>query len=170
MMPRVRNQSLGGRADQAGLLFAAGNTPLTFQRTLMPRAHAGPGARHRALGVGEPRARHAGAGDDPVRRRWYSSGQAGRRSVDEKRWGRATVAADVAAIGAGLASQRVARQRNREPLARAGARTGGFRLAMTGTAGAVVGRLAGSACPATARAGAQTLAVVGPAGAARWRR
>ncbi len=37
-MPRARNQSLGGRADQAGVLFAATNAPLTFQRTLMPRA------------------------------------------------------------------------------------------------------------------------------------
>jgi hypothetical protein len=29
-MPRVRGQSLGGRAEQAALLYAAGNTPATF--------------------------------------------------------------------------------------------------------------------------------------------
>ena len=45
-MPNVRNQSLGGRADQAGLLYAAGNTPATFQRTLMPRATMGPEQLH----------------------------------------------------------------------------------------------------------------------------
>ena len=34
------------------------------------------------------------------------AGEAGRRRVDEKRWSRATIAADVAAIGAGIAIQR----------------------------------------------------------------
>ena len=36
-MPRRRSRSLDGHADQAGILFAAANAPLTFQRTLMPR-------------------------------------------------------------------------------------------------------------------------------------
>ena len=36
-MPRPRNRSLHGRANQAGILFAAANAPLTFERTLMPR-------------------------------------------------------------------------------------------------------------------------------------
>ena len=36
-MPRPRNRSLHGRANQAGILFAAANAPVTFERTLMPR-------------------------------------------------------------------------------------------------------------------------------------
>jgi len=31
------HRSLGYRAEQTGLLVAAGNAPVTFQRTLMPR-------------------------------------------------------------------------------------------------------------------------------------
>ena len=91
-------------------------------------------------------------------------GEARRRSVDEKRWSRATIAADVAAIGAGIAIQRALRARNREPLARAGARTGGYMLAVTGTAGAFVGALQ-EAFPGNGSRMRQTLAVVGPAGA-----
>ena len=37
MPRRERVQSLRHRADQAGMLVAAANVPLTFQRTLMPR-------------------------------------------------------------------------------------------------------------------------------------
>ena len=38
-MARSRfNRSLGYRAEQTGLVLAAGNIPLTFQQTLMPRA------------------------------------------------------------------------------------------------------------------------------------
>ena len=36
-MPRPRNRSLHGRANEAGILFAAANAPVTFERTLMPR-------------------------------------------------------------------------------------------------------------------------------------
>ena len=37
MSRRERVQSLRHRADQSGMLLAAANVPLTFQRTLMPR-------------------------------------------------------------------------------------------------------------------------------------
>ena len=37
MSRRQRVQSLRHRADQSGMLLAAANVPLTFQRTLMPR-------------------------------------------------------------------------------------------------------------------------------------
>ena len=118
-MPRVRNQSLGGRADQAGLLYAAGNTPATFQRTLMPRA-----TMDQALVTGlSASANHALVTlvQDAIQSTaLVLVGEAGRRSVDEKRWSRATIAADVVAIGAGIAIQRALRARNREPLARAG--------------------------------------------------
>ena len=114
-MPRVRNQSLGGRADQAGLLYAAGNTPATFQRTLMPRA-----TMDQALVTGlSASANHALVTlvQDAIQSTaLVLVGEARRRSVDEKRWSRATIAADVAAIGAGIAIQRALRARNREPL------------------------------------------------------
>ena len=118
-MPRVRNQSLGGRADQAGLLYAAGNTPATFQRTLMPRA-----TMDQALVTGlSASANHTLVTlvQDAIQSTaLVLVGEARRRSVDEKRWSRATIAADVAAIGAGIAIQRALRARNREPLAHAG--------------------------------------------------
>ena len=91
-------------------------------------------------------------------------GEAGRRTVDEKRWSRATIAADVVAIGAGIAIQRALRARNREPLRARRARTGGYMLAVTGTAGACVGALQ-EAFPGNGSRWRQTLAVVGPAGA-----
>src|SRR4051794_15029191 len=38
LMARSRmRRSLGGRAEQTGLLLATANGPMTFQRTLMPR-------------------------------------------------------------------------------------------------------------------------------------
>lgn len=37
MARRRFSRSLGHRADQAGILLAGANVPLTFQRTLMPR-------------------------------------------------------------------------------------------------------------------------------------
>jgi uncharacterized membrane protein len=64
-----------------------------------------------------------------------------RRAVDDARWGRITLALDVAAFGAGIAVQRGFAQHEREPLRRAAIRTGGFWLSATGLAGAVVGGL-----------------------------
>ena len=110
---------MGGRADQAGLLYAAANTPVTFQRTLMPRA-----TMDQALVTGlSASANHALVTlvQDAIQSTaLVLVGEAGRRTVDEKRWSRATIAADVVAIGAGIAIQRALRARNREPLARAG--------------------------------------------------
>ena len=51
-MPRSRSRSLDGRANQAGILFAAANAPVTFERTLMPR-----GTMDQALVTGFPRPR-----------------------------------------------------------------------------------------------------------------
>ena len=121
-MPRVRNQSLGGRADQAGLLYAAVNAPATFQRTLMPRS-----TMDQALVTGlSASANHALVTlvQDVIQSTaLVFAGEAGRRRVNEKRWSRATIAADVAAIGAGVAIQRAFVARDREPLrARARAR------------------------------------------------
>jgi len=90
------------------------------------------------------------------------AGQARRRSVDEKRWSRATIAADVGAIAAGVALQRAFAARTREPLPRAGARTGGYMLATSGTAGAIVGVLQ-EVMERRGVSRGRTLAVVGPA-------
>jgi uncharacterized membrane protein len=164
IMPRVRNQSLGGRADQAGILYAAVNAPVTFQRTLMPRA-----TMDQALATGlSASTNHALV--TLVQETIQSAalvlvGQAGRRAVDERRWSRATIGTDLAAIAAGLAIQRAFSQRHREPLARAGARTGGFMLAVSGTAGAVVGALQESFERRGVHRG-RTLAVIGPTGGA----
>jgi uncharacterized membrane protein len=93
------------------------------------------------------------------------AGQAERRAVDERRWARATIAADIGAIAAGLAIQRMVRPRKRERLWRAGGRSGGFWLAATGAAGAVVGALQESFERAGSRR-SRTLALIGPASAA----
>ncbi|HEX2736543.1 MAG TPA: hypothetical protein VHP57_00225, partial [Acidimicrobiia bacterium] len=136
-MPRIRNQSLGGRADQAGILFAAANAPLGFQRTLMPR-----GLTDQALVTGlSASANHALVSlvqETVQSAALVLAGQGGRRTVDEQRWSRAALVGDFVAIGAGVAIQRALREYPREPLPRAGARSGGFWLATSGTAGAIV--------------------------------
>ncbi len=68
-------------------------------------------------------------------------GRERRETDDEAAWSRATLVADVAAIGAGVAIQRLFSQRHRERLTRSTARTGGFWLAVTGTAATVIGGL-----------------------------
>ncbi len=110
-MARQRSQSLGGRADQAGVLYAAANAPLTFQRTLMPRA-----TLDQALVTGlSASTNHALV--TLIQETIQSAalvlvGQAGGRAADERRWSRATIAADVTAIAAGIAVQRAfARER-----------------------------------------------------------
>jgi uncharacterized membrane protein len=92
-------------------------------------------------------------------------GQAGRRAVDEERWGWATIAADAGAIAAGLALQRALGPKERERLLRAGGRTSGFWLAMSGAAGVAVGALQES-FERTGSRRSRTLAVIGPASAA----
>jgi uncharacterized membrane protein len=162
-MARVRNQSLGGRADQAGVLFAAANAPLTFQRTLMPRATIDQ-ALITGLSASTNHALVTLVQETIQSAALVLVGQAGRRAVDERRWSRATIATDVAAIAAGIAMQRALSPKERERLLRAGARTGGFWLAISGTAGAIVGALQES-FERAGRRRSRTLAVVGPAGA-----
>ena len=105
-MARSRIQhSLGYRAEQTGLLLATGAGPLTFQRTLMPRSTS-----DQALITGLSfAANHALA--SVLQESLQSAallllGAAGRDAVDERRWSRATLAVDAAAIAAGLGVQR----------------------------------------------------------------
>jgi uncharacterized membrane protein len=136
-MARHRNQSLGGRADRAGLVVAAINAPLTFQRTLMPR-----NSMDQALVTGlSASANHALitlVQESIQSAALVLSGQT-RGSVDSRRWGRATLFADAAAVALGLGMQRALPQRDRERLPRASVRAAGFWLAAAGTAGGVVG-------------------------------
>ena len=70
-----------------------------------------------------------------------ASGQGRRVAHDDRLWSRASIATDLAAIGAGIAVQRAFAQKEHEPLPRAGIRTGGFWLSVAGTAGGLVGVL-----------------------------
>ena len=69
------------------------------------------------------------------------TGAAGRGAVDERRWSRAALAVDAAAIAAGLGVQRALARADNERLPRAGARSGGFLLAATGVGGLLIGGL-----------------------------
>src|SRR5262249_25607462 len=109
-MPRRRNQSLRGRADQAGILFATANAPLGFQRTLMPRALMDQ-ALITGLSASTNHALVSLVQDSIQAAALVFVGDAARRDLDERRWSRATIAADVAAIGAGIAIQQLFRQR-----------------------------------------------------------
>jgi uncharacterized membrane protein len=139
-MPRPLSRSLNGRADQAGILFAATNAPVTFERTLMPR-----GTVDQALVTGlSAAANHALIGliqESIQAAALVASGHGRHGPADDRSWSRATIATDALAIGLGLGVQRALRQRHREPLTRAGGRTAGFWLAVTGTAGGLAGLL-----------------------------
>jgi uncharacterized membrane protein len=135
-----RSRSLHGRANQAGILFAAVNAPVTFERTLMPR-----GTMDQALVTGlAAAANHAliGLVQESIQSvALVASGQGRSVARDDRGWSRASIATDLAAIGAGIAVQRAFGQKHREPLTRAGIRTGGFWLSVAGTAGGLVGVL-----------------------------
>ena len=138
---RIRfDDTLGYRAEQAGLLFAAGNAPLTFQRTLVERSTV-----DQALITGLSMATNSTivtvlqeAIQAAARVALVPGGTSGTRMA---RWSRAAIAADVAAYGAGIVLQRKWRAHPREPLPRAALRTGGFFLSVAGAAGAMVGAL-----------------------------
>ena len=140
-MARSRTQhSLGSRAEQTGLLLATGAGPLTFQRTLMPRSTS-----DQALITGLSfAANHALASllqESLQSAALLLLGAAGRDAVDERRWSRATLAVDAAAIAGGLGVQRALERHGNERLPRAGARAGGFVVAATGVGGMLIGGL-----------------------------
>ena len=105
-MTRSRSQhSLGSRAEQTGLLLATGAGPLTFQRTLMPRSTSDQAvitglsfaANHTLVSLLQESLQSAAL---------LLLGAAGRDAVDERRWSRAALAVDAAAIAGGLGVQR----------------------------------------------------------------
>ncbi|MGZ4734743.1 MAG: alpha/beta-hydrolase family protein [Acidimicrobiia bacterium] len=139
MSRRQRVQTLRYRADQSGMLLAAANVPLTFQRTLMPRPTV-----DQAIVTGLSIAtNHAFV--SLIQESIQSTALVALRRTnlrsDNVAWGRMSVALDAVAIGAGIGLQRRFRQRHRERLPRAAARTGGYWLTMTGSTGAIIGGL-----------------------------
>lgn len=133
-------KTLGARADVAGLMLAATNLPLSFQRTLMPRP-----TTDQAIVTGLSAATNhflvEFVQESIQAATLIALGRGGSHTVDESKWSKTTIAADLAAIGIGVAAQRAFAQHPREPLPRAGARTAGFWLSVTGTAGAIVGAI-----------------------------
>ena len=121
-------------------MAAATNLPLTFQRTLMPRPTIDQ-ALVTGLSVATNHALVEFVQESIQAATLIALGRGGSHTVDEERWSTATLAADLAAIGGGLAIQHRFGERGREPLRRAALRTSGFWLSVTGTAGAVVGAL-----------------------------
>ena len=137
---RSPNGGIGGRTQQAGTLVAATIIPITFQRTLMPRSPL-----DQALVTGISTALNysfAALIQDSVEALALSgAGRADPTKVDRHAWRRASIALDLATIGAGLTLQSALRPRPGERLPRGGVRTAGWWLSATGLSGAVVGAL-----------------------------
>lgn len=139
MSRRERVESLRFRADQSGMLLAAANVPLTFQRTLMPRPTV-----DQAIVTGLSMAtNHALVSlvQESIQSAALVALRKTNSRADNVAWGRMSVALDAVAIGTGIGLQRFFRQQPRERLPRAAARTGGYWLTMSGTAGAIIGGL-----------------------------
>lgn len=129
---------IGGRTQQAGTAVAATMMPLTFQRTLMPKSMV-----DQALITGISGALNYGIPaliQDTIEAvALRLSGAASPEEVDLRTWRRASVAVDLAAIGLGLAGQRILRQEPGERLPRGARRAASWWLAATGLAGGLVG-------------------------------
>jgi uncharacterized membrane protein len=140
MVRKSPNAGIGGRTQQAGTLVAATMLPITFQPTLMPRSPL-----DQALVTGISTSLNYGLAalvqDSVEAVALRAAGRSDPSRVDRGRWRRASVGLDVAAIGAGLATQRALRPRPGERLPRGGVRTAGWWLSAAGLSGLVVGVL-----------------------------
>jgi uncharacterized membrane protein len=132
--------SLARRADQSASLAALGFLPLTFQRTLMPRATVDQAlvtgltlATNRAVVSLLQESIQVGA--------VLALGGSQRAESNPERWSRATLALDLVGIAAGIAIQRALAQRRGEHLPRASMRTSGYWLTLAGTSGTIIGAL-----------------------------
>jgi uncharacterized membrane protein len=125
----------GRRAEACGILIAGANVPLTLQRTLMSR-----GLSDQAIVTGLSLSTN-----EAIVSLLQDSVQTAarlitrRRGLDDVAAGRVAVVLDGALCAAGLAAQAALAPKDREPLARAGARTVAFWMALTGGAGATLG-------------------------------
>ena len=152
----------GSRAQEAGILMAAVDVPLSFQKTLMPRKDTDQGAIT-GLSVA---ADYGIAVLIQEQIESLASFLAGSAEDDERRWRRVSILLDLAAIGGGLAMQKAFAEKADERLPRAGARTAGYWIAKSATAGAVVGVLQGLLSSRSQDGAKHSLKVVIPAAAA----
>ncbi len=138
--PNPRPSSVG-RASQAGMFFAAAVAPRTFDRTLMPRSNLDQGViTGLAMGL------QYGLGEliqetiEGIAASWTHRNRMDTvAEVDDQGLRRATMMADLAAIGLGLALQKGLGEVPNEPKTRAAMRTTAYLL----TEGAVAGFGAG---------------------------
>ena len=100
---RSPNAGVGGRTQQAGTLVAAAVMPITFQPTLMPRS-----GLDQALVTGISTSLNyafAALIQDSIEAvALRGAGRTDPARVDRHTWRRASIALDLAAIGAGLAA------------------------------------------------------------------
>lgn len=136
-MANISEELLRRRASQTGLLVGAAAIPHTFQRTLITRTDSDQAlvtglsfllTETTASAVQEllqtsARVLAGDVADDPGHRRWS----------------RASILVDIAAIGAGIGVQRALAQQEGEALSRAAGRSAGWLLSVVGAAGAMVG-------------------------------
>ena len=115
-MPRSRhNRSLSYRAQQTGLLIASANIPLTFQRTLMPR-NTSDQALITGLSFAANNAIASLVQESLQSAALLLAGTEGHRGAATKRWSRAAIAVDAAAILAGIGIQNLFPPRKNEKL------------------------------------------------------
>jgi uncharacterized membrane protein len=146
------------RAGATGAAVAASAVPYTFQRTLMTRSNLDQAlvtGLSYSIGQALVTALQEGIQSGATLASRTTRGPNGASLI---RWSRWTIALDVAAIAGGVAVQQLFRQRAGERLTRGTARTAGQLVAVTGSAGAVMGaiqeatRFEGGWKPATALA------------------
>ncbi|MFN8035462.1 MAG: alpha/beta-hydrolase family protein [Acidimicrobiia bacterium] len=126
---------LSHRTEQTALGVGVAGVPLTFQRTLMPRSNV-----DQAIVTGFTlMVNHAIASVVQDAIAAGAVALVGEAEDRDGRWGRATLALDVATMLASMGLQRVLAQRPREPMARSVARTGAWFTGVTAGAGALVG-------------------------------
>ena len=145
-MARSRfHRSLGYRAEQTGLLARDGKRAADVPADAHAAHDDRSGVDHRACRSRPITRWRASCRSRSSRSRSCSPAMPAAARLDERRWSRATLAVDAAAIAAGLGVQRALSPRANERLPRAGARTGGFLLAITGVGGMRHRRPAGGA-------------------------
>ena len=118
-------------AGRAGRLVALADLPFTFERTLMPRATADQ-AIITGLSFSINTAIAELVQESLQALAWMAVGRDDRSTLH-----RTTLGLDAAAMVAGLTTQALVRPSHREPLSRAGVRTGDYWVAQSGAAGAV---------------------------------
>ncbi len=125
------------RADHAGLLVAAAGSPYTFQRTLTSRSNL-----DQAIVSGLSFVLHqttVSTVQESIQALTRLAVGAPTSEAAVRRWSRATLVANLAALGAGMALQRMLRQERGEGMGRAALRTSGWMLSVTSAGGAILG-------------------------------